>query len=78
MESVAEFRERARQWLESQASYRTADTTTQRWGEGEFSVTVFHDVSDAEEIEHVGKYKAWHDTKVAAGFGAIEIGRAHV
>jgi len=73
MESVAEFRERARQWLESQASYRTADTTTQRWGEGEFSVTVFHDVSDAEEIEHVGKYKAWHDTKVAAGFGAIAI-----
>jgi alkylation response protein AidB-like acyl-CoA dehydrogenase len=70
--SVGEFRNRAEAWLDSQASRRSAEAAME-WGKGEFSVVVFHDVSDEEELEHLAKYKAWHDAKVAAGFGAIAV-----
>ena len=50
-ESISEFRERARTWLESRAPRRTAAEAPQQWGEGEFSVVVFHDASDEEELE---------------------------
>jgi alkylation response protein AidB-like acyl-CoA dehydrogenase len=71
-ESITEFRDRARAWLESQAPRHSGETERQ-WGEGEFSVVVFHDVSDEEELEHLERYKKWHDTKRAAGFGAIAV-----
>jgi alkylation response protein AidB-like acyl-CoA dehydrogenase len=83
MESVAEFRERARTWLDARAPRRgapdtapdaTSDTGTERtWGEGEFSVVVFHDATDEEELAVLDGYREWHREKVAAGFGAIHI-----
>jgi alkylation response protein AidB-like acyl-CoA dehydrogenase len=75
MESVAEFRERARAWLDGRAARRTiADGGDAReWGEGEFSVVVFHDASDADELALLDAYRAWHREKIAAGFGAIHI-----
>ncbi len=79
MESVAEFRERARAWLDGRAPKRTAaDTLTdtgagREWGQGEFSVVVFHDASDADELALLDAYREWHREKVAAGFGAIHI-----
>lgn len=72
MESIVEFRDRAEKWLDSQASRRTS-AASQQWGEGEFSVVVFHDASDEEELAVLTSYKDWHDRKVQAGFGAISV-----
>jgi alkylation response protein AidB-like acyl-CoA dehydrogenase len=71
-ETISEFRERARAWLDAQAPRRSADAPL-TWGEGEFSVVVFHDASDAQELELLARYRAWHHRKVAAGFGAIAV-----
>jgi len=70
--SVAAFAEQARQWLESRAPRRTADSAPE-WGDGEFSVVVFHDASDEAELAVLQAYQAWHREKVAAGFGAIAV-----
>ena len=72
MESVAEFRERARQWLDGRVPRRTAEARGE-WGQGEFSVVVFHDASDEDEQALLDAYRGWHREKVAAGFGAIHI-----
>src|SRR5262245_23383196 len=72
IEPISEYRERAAAWLESRASRRTAEAPSE-WGEGEFSVVVFHDASDAEELEVIQRYQAWHREKTAAGFGAIAV-----
>jgi alkylation response protein AidB-like acyl-CoA dehydrogenase len=71
-ESISEFRRRALAWLESRAPRRTAEVP-QRWGEGDFSVVVFHDATDEAELELLRTYQEWHRTKVAAGFGAIAV-----
>lgn len=71
-ESITEFRERAVVWLEAQASRRSAESP-QNWGDGEFSVVVFHDASDEDERALLDAYRAWHRQKVAAGFGAIAV-----
>src|SRR5215211_2036006 len=71
-ESITEFRRRARAWLEQQAPRRTAEAPL-AWGEGEFSVVVFHDASDEEELDLLTRYREWHTRKVAAGFGAIAV-----
>jgi alkylation response protein AidB-like acyl-CoA dehydrogenase len=73
VESISEFRERSRTWLESRAPRRTADDHPQQWGEGEFSVVVFHDASDEEELEVLHAYQAWHRDKLAAGLAAIAV-----
>ncbi len=70
--SVAEYRAAARAWLAERASLKTPDAA-QEWGTGEFSVVVFHDISDAEELEVLRTYKSWHEERRAAGFGAIAV-----
>jgi alkylation response protein AidB-like acyl-CoA dehydrogenase len=72
LEPVAEFRERARAWLDGRAP-RRASEAAQEWGQGEFSVVVFHDATDEEELEVLTQYQAWHREKLAAGFGAIAV-----
>jgi alkylation response protein AidB-like acyl-CoA dehydrogenase len=72
MESVAEFRERARQWLDGRAPRRTGEARRE-WGHGDFSVVVFHDASDEDEQAILSAYQEWHREKVAAGFGAIAV-----
>jgi alkylation response protein AidB-like acyl-CoA dehydrogenase len=73
-ESVAEFRERAEVWLSGRAKRAAGDAVNaRRWGEGTFSVVVFHDATDEEERAVLDAYKRWHDEKVAAGFGAIAV-----
>ena len=71
-EPVAAFRERAREWLDQRAPKRTTETALE-WGQGEFSVVVFHDATDEEELAVLQEYQAWHREKVAAGFGAIAV-----
>ena len=75
-ESITAFRERARAWLELRAPRRSADVE-QRWGDGEFSVVVFHDATDQEERAILSEYQAWHREKLAAGFGAIAVAREY-
>jgi alkylation response protein AidB-like acyl-CoA dehydrogenase len=72
MESVSEFRERAEQWLASQAERRTAQGP-RKWGEGEFSVVVFHDATDEEELAVLNAYRGWHRQKLDVGFGALAV-----
>src|ERR1043165_213025 len=71
-EPVAAFRERAREWLAQRAPKSSAETA-QEWGQGDFSVVVFHDATDEEELAVLQEYQAWHREKVAAGFGAIAV-----
>ena len=54
-------------WLESRARRVGRAESPQQWGEGEFSVVVFHDASDEEELELLRAYQAWHRDKLAAG-----------
>ena len=76
MEPLVAFVERATAWLESRAPRRTAEAESV-WGEGDFSVVVFHDATDDEELAVLAAYQAWHREKVAAGFGAIAVSPAH-
>ena len=72
IESISEYRERARRGSSRGPRRRTAEAP-QAWGDGEFSVVVFHDATDEEELELLGAYRGWHEEKVAAGFGAIAV-----
>ena len=71
-ESINEFSDRARAWLDGRAP-RRADDALQSWGSGEFSVVVFHDATDDDELAILHEYQQWHKEKVAAGFGAIAV-----
>ncbi len=71
-ETLAAFKERAVAWFESQGRRVSADTA-RGWGEGEFSVVVFHDATDEEELDVLLAYREWHRRKVAAGFGAVAV-----
>jgi alkylation response protein AidB-like acyl-CoA dehydrogenase len=75
-ETVTSFVARARAWLDARAQKRTAEKTSE-WGEGEFSVVVFHDATDEEEREVLRAYQAWHREKRTAGFAAIAVPVEH-
>lgn len=72
VESLSEFRARAVAWFESRATRRSADVD-RVWGEGDFSVVVFHDATDDEERAVLKAYQGWHRAKLAAGFGAVSV-----
>jgi alkylation response protein AidB-like acyl-CoA dehydrogenase len=69
IEDVATFAARAGQWLRSVRPPRKAGT--RHWGEGEFDVTVFHDLEPEVELALLAEHVAWHHEKLDAGFGAI-------
>ena len=52
-DALEAFTEDARRWLDQHATVRTASTdgADLAWGEGEFSVSVFHSLSFDEERE---------------------------
>jgi alkylation response protein AidB-like acyl-CoA dehydrogenase len=72
MESITEFRERGRAWLDARAPRRTAEEPAE-WGVGEFSVVVFHDATDDEELAVLQAYQAWYREKYDAGFAGIAV-----
>jgi alkylation response protein AidB-like acyl-CoA dehydrogenase len=63
------FVDEARTWLEANARAR-ADVA-QAWGVGSDDVSVFHDLTEAEEKELLDRLMAWHRRKFDAGYGAI-------
>ncbi|MFN2540346.1 MAG: acyl-CoA dehydrogenase family protein [Mycobacteriales bacterium] len=70
VESVEDFRQRARAWLSAHASER-GTSAEPSWGVGRFDVSVFHDLTEDEERSHLDAIVRWHQTKCDAGFGAL-------
>lgn len=72
MISVEDFAEQAERWLDEHATRRTAtDTSEQRWGEGDFSVSVFHAMDFETERAYIESLKAWQQLKATKGYHAI-------
>jgi alkylation response protein AidB-like acyl-CoA dehydrogenase len=68
-----EFVAEARAWLDANATRRSTSPDDKElvWGEGEFSVSVFHALSFEEERELLERVKAWTVAKAARGYHAI-------
>lgn len=66
---VAGFAEAARAWLAANARPRTAVAT--EWGSGSDDVSVFHDLTEAEERALLDRLMEWQRRKFDAGYGAI-------
>ena len=72
-ESLADFRQRARRWLEDNASPRVAGPdAASAWGVGSDDLSVFHDVDAGEERAVLDRLVAWHQRKVSAGFAFLD------
>jgi alkylation response protein AidB-like acyl-CoA dehydrogenase len=67
--TVEEWRARCRSWLDEQLPRRASVAT--EWGVGSDDVSVFHDLTAAEERALLDRAMAWQRTKYDAGFGAI-------
>ena len=77
--SVEDFTAEAEAWLTEHGTPVEADgpgaggTTADEvvWGEGEFSVAVFHNMSHEVEKDHLERLRAWNRRKAEAGYHAI-------
>jgi alkylation response protein AidB-like acyl-CoA dehydrogenase len=68
------FTAEAAQWLSTNAVPRTStvgDAGAVPWGEGEFSVSVFHSLEFDEERELIERAQAWTTLKATKGYHAI-------
>lgn len=63
------FLERAEAWLAERRVRRAS--TTFVWNEGDFDVTVFHNLDPDAERRQIEDLVAWHQEKLAAGFAAL-------
>lgn len=66
---LEEFASKAKSWLAGHAEPLTSGAIA--WGAGEDDVSVFHDLSEAEEADLLRRAMAWQQLKFDAGFGAI-------
>jgi alkylation response protein AidB-like acyl-CoA dehydrogenase len=73
VETVEQFTLRARTWLEANATYRQGGDSDKElvWGEGEFDVAVFHNLSHEAERTLLDELSAWQQLKATEGFHAI-------
>ena len=71
--TLDEFTNDARSWLDEHAVLRPVATGNDdaAWGEGEFSVSVFHALTFEQERELLERLKAWTMAKAARGYHAI-------
>lgn len=71
--SLDEFTREAKAWLEANAEYRTSGTDDKDlvWGEGDFSVSVFHSLTFEEEQALLDRGMAWIQKKAERGYHAI-------
>ena len=68
------FRSEARAWLEENGELRptaAGDGADAEWGTGSESVAVFHNRTEAEEAEILGRAQAWQRKKFDAGYGML-------
>lgn len=70
--SVADFSEQAAAWLTANGQPRPVAATQElAWGEGEFSVSVFHNMTHEDELAHLEQLRAWNKKKAEVGYHAI-------
>jgi alkylation response protein AidB-like acyl-CoA dehydrogenase len=71
--TIEEFTDRAAAWLDAHAEVarRHTDNGDVVWGEGEFSVAVFHSMSFDEEKALLARAQAWTMLKATQGYHAI-------
>ena len=70
MTDIERFSSKAREWLDANAKPRSINESGKReliWGEGEFSVAVFHNLSFEEEKAIIDDAKAWTQKKAEVG-----------
>ena len=71
---LATFEAEARAWLDANAERKKTDDTGEKaviWGEGEFSVSVFHNLTYAEEKAVIDEAAAWTQKKAEVGYHKI-------
>ncbi|WP_460062263.1 acyl-CoA dehydrogenase family protein [Streptomyces sp. YKOK-I1] len=64
-----EFRAQARDWLAGVTKERAAH---RQWGQGDDSVAVFENWTEAEERAHTDRIRAWERTRYDQGWGAFD------
>lgn len=70
--SVEEFEAEASEWLAANATPKPASSGDGLvWGEGEFSVSVFHDLAHDDERDLLEAIRAWNQKKAERGYHAI-------
>lgn len=71
--SLEDFTRDAKTWLEENAEYRTSGTDEKDivWGDGEFSVSVFHSLSFEDEQALLRRGMDWIQRKAEKGYHAI-------
>ena len=74
MIDIETFTSEARQWLDENAKLRTTNNDGKReliWGQGEFSVAVFHNLSFEEEKAIITDAMKWTQRKAEVGYHKI-------
>ena len=70
--SVDDFAAEAAAWLEEHATPKSGSEQKELvWGEGDFSVSVFHAMTFEEERDYIESLKAWQQLKATKGYHAI-------
>ncbi len=69
--TVDDFVAEAEAWLDANSTRRTDRMVEQQWGEGDFDVAVFHDVSFDEERELLAGIVGWLQAKAERGYHAV-------
>ena len=78
--TVGEFVAQAGAWLDANAKRLPAGDTASssvRWGDGAFSVAVFHALSDDDEQHVLDELVRWNQQKAERGYHAITFGSEH-
>ena len=70
--SVDDFAAEAAAWLKENAKPKVAeDGPEPEWGEGEFSVSIFHNLEFENEQNLLNEIASWIQTKSEMGYNAI-------
>jgi alkylation response protein AidB-like acyl-CoA dehydrogenase len=72
--TVEEFASEARAWLDENAKRRSTsnpDRGDLRWGDGTFSVAVFHALTEEQERQLLAELTGWNRQKAERGYHAI-------
>ena len=71
--SVDDFVAEATAWFEQHATRKTRVSEGLAWGEGEFDVSVFADMTFEEERDHIAAITAWIQQKATVGYHAPDL-----
>ena len=70
--TLEDFETKAKKWLDENAQKKPETSKKEaEWGEGEFSVAVFHNLTFEEERDLLQEAAAWQISKAEHGYHAI-------